>query len=279
MEHTHLVTRDQLKDNLERQDLKIVEAPWKEEGYRRAHIKHARCLPWHPYLKANDAEGNRQTHVMDTADFQSMMAKLGIQSNDEVVVYDDYNGLFAARFWWVCAYHGFHRVRLLDGGWHGWIEKGYPVEIAAPDIDEGTDVEPQVNPAMRISMENLRAAAEEGTVTIWDTRRAGEYDGTEKTANKRRGHIPGAVHLEWLELLHEEAYPGGPRFMKPLEEIAAMLAAAGIGQDKPVVTHCQASIRATVATLVLEMLGFSGHMVYDEAMAEWANREDTPLVT
>jgi thiosulfate/3-mercaptopyruvate sulfurtransferase len=277
MDNAHLAHRDWLMDNLARPGLKIIETPWKDDHFNRAHIKNARCLPWHCYLKANDAEGNRQTQVMDATDFQSMMAKLGINSTDEVVAYDDYHGLFASRFWWVCRYYGFQRVRILDGGWHGWIEKGLPVEVAASDHAEGSDIEPRENSSMRISMDDLRTAAEAGSVTIWDTRRAGEYDGTEKTSNKRRGHIPGAIHLEWLSLLQEEAYPGGPRFMRPMEEIGAMLASAGLDKGKPIVTHCQASIRATVATLVLEMLGYDGHMVYDEAMAEWANRDDTPL--
>ncbi|TFG77974.1 MAG: hypothetical protein E4H21_01570 [Thermodesulfobacteriales bacterium] len=43
------------------------------------------------------------------------------------------------------------------------------------------------------------------------------------------------------------------------------------------VTHCQAAVRATLAAFALELVGHNSVKVYDGSMAEWANRDDTPL--
>ncbi len=278
MENAYTVSVDWLNQNLEQKGLKIVEAPWKADRYNRAHIKKARGLPCHSYLKAEDAQSNRLAYVFDEASFMEMLANLGINSYDEVVVYDDFHGLFAGRFWWVCSYYGFSRVRILDGGWHAWLEKGLPMEIACPEYPVWTDFTPVLNEEMHLTCDELKHGVAENSVTVWDTRRPEEYHGTEETNNARKGHIPGAINIEWKELLEPESYPGGPRYFKPLEEMEKVLTRSGFKKSDNVVTHCQASIRGAFGSLILEMLNYPNHKLYDAAMAEWANRDDTPLV-
>ena len=40
----------------------------------------------------------------------------------------------------------------------------------------------------------------DASVVVWDCRSADEYTGRRATA-MRNGHIPGAVHLDWLDLM------------------------------------------------------------------------------
>jgi thiosulfate/3-mercaptopyruvate sulfurtransferase len=46
---------------------------------------------------------------------------------------------------------------------------------------------------------------------------------------------------------------------------------------KETVIHCQAGIRTTMAVLVLALLGWDRVRAYEASLAEWANRDDTPL--
>ncbi|GIT02137.1 MAG: hypothetical protein CM1200mP27_07620 [Chloroflexota bacterium] len=39
---------------------------------------------------------------------------------------------------------------------------------------------------------------------VWDVRSDGEWDGSNSRGNKRVGHVPGAVHLEWFNLMDSE---------------------------------------------------------------------------
>ena len=277
MNNQFLTSAEWLNDNIDNESLKIVEAPWKQDSYNRAHIKGARCLSRHSYLKSEDANGNRSVHVCDESEFKTLLADLGISDGDEVVVYDDFHGLFSGRFWWVCAYYGFSNVKILNGGWHAWFEKRYPISIETPQYTSSTNFEPKPNNKMLIGLDELKDRVYSDSISIWDARRPEEFNGAEETSNKRKGHIPNARNIEWKNMLQEEKCEGGPRYFKSNDEMEQILIDAGLNKDKEIVTHCQASIRGAVGSFVLEMLGYSKHRLYDAAMAEWSNLDDTPL--
>src|SRR5262245_14442162 len=54
------------------------------------------------------------------AEFEALMAKLGIGDDTRVVAYDERGGIYAARLWFVLTYFGHPNVALLDGGWIKW---------------------------------------------------------------------------------------------------------------------------------------------------------------
>jgi len=273
-----LVSPEWLAQNLENDRLKVIETPWRPEGFERAHIAGAVCLPRHSYLKGEDADGNRSRHVMDAQAFEELLDALGINSTDHVVAYDEYFGMLAARFWWVCRYFGFDCVSVLNGGWQGWLEGGFPVSAEISGIETGSNVRAEIRHRELISLQELIQLCAADGVQIWDTRRESEYIGTYETSNRRRGHIPGAVNIEWRELLEEAAFPGGSRNLKPLDEMELILSSAGLHKKGVTITHCQAGIRAAFGSFVLELLGYPEHSLYDASMAEWANEVDTPLI-
>ena len=277
MNNHFLVSAEWLNDNIDNESLKIVEAPWKPESYNRAHIKNARCLCCHSYLKSEDTDGNRSAHVCDATEFKTLLANMGINAGDEVVVYDDFHGLFSSRFWWVCTYYGFTNVKVLNGGWHSWAEKSYPISIEFPQYTSSTNFTPKTNDHMLIRLDELKDRVSSDSISVWDTRRPEEFNGTEETNNKRKGHIPNARNIEWKNMLQEEKYEGGPRYFKSNDEMEQVLIDAGLNKEKEIVTHCQASIRGAVGSFILETLGYPKHRLYDAAMAEWSNLDDTPL--
>ena len=67
---------------------------------------------------------------------------------------------------------------------------------------------------------------------LWDVRSDGEWDGSNNRGNKRAGHLPGAVHLEWFQLMDRETH----RF-KPANEIRNILNDNGITPDKKVFSY------------------------------------------
>jgi thiosulfate/3-mercaptopyruvate sulfurtransferase len=66
-------------------------------------------------------------------------------------------------------------------------------------------------------------------VLFWDTRSADEYSGAAARNNPpdRAGHLPGAIHLEWLELVDGES-----RLLKPADAMHAILGAQGITPER-----------------------------------------------
>src|SRR5258708_32292581 len=63
------------------------------------------------------------------ADF---FAAAGIGDETQVIAYDDANGSFAARAWWLLRWLGHAPVAVLDGGFQAWIATGGAVEGGEP---------------------------------------------------------------------------------------------------------------------------------------------------
>jgi thiosulfate/3-mercaptopyruvate sulfurtransferase len=222
----------------------------------------------HPYLKAKDDA----TSVMPPTEFEELAGSLGIANDTPVVIYDDNASLHAARVWWVFDHYGHHDVRIVDGGFNAWLDEGRPLTSRVPR-PERASFTAREDGASFCDLEGLQAAIDE--TQIWDLRSEGEWTGAELRGNARGGHVPGASHLEWRELMQG---PPARRF-RPRDEIEARLREAGIDPAARTVTYCELGIRAAFGTFVLRLLGNDSVRTYDRSMNEWANRQDTPLAT
>ena len=67
--------------------------------------------------------------------------------------------------------------------------------------------------------------------------------------------------------------------IKPARELQSMLAEADLSPEQETVIHCQAGVRTTMGVFVTSLLGWDRVRAYEASMAEWANRDDTPLTT
>jgi thiosulfate/3-mercaptopyruvate sulfurtransferase len=59
--------------------------------------------------------------------------------------------------------------------------------------------------------------------------------------------------------------------------LLAVVDREGLTEQEETVVHCQAGVRTALGFFVLALLGWNRIRAYDAAMAEWANRDDTPL--
>ena len=53
----------------------------------------------------------------------------------------------------------------------------------------------------------------------------------------------------------------------------------GLSPARETIIHCQAGVRTTMGVFALSLLGWDGVRAHEASLAEWANRDDTPLVT
>jgi thiosulfate/3-mercaptopyruvate sulfurtransferase len=198
------------------------------DAYRRAHIPGAVGLPVHFYIK----DPNDETFVMPPEQFKDLMERLGVSDGMTVVTYDDNNSLVAARLWWVLNYYGHTNATVLNGGWHRWLTEGHPVTFHQARTERGSFT-PRPNESIICRVDDLKARVGAPDVGILDVRTDEEWLGTNDRGNKRVGHVPGAVHLEWLNFVtHDDR-----RVFKPASELRAMLREAGINPEQEVVTY------------------------------------------
>ncbi len=273
-----LVSPKWLNQHLDDPDLVIVDCPWEYYSYTRAHIPGAVCRPGYPYIKTLDDNGGQTVYLATEPEFSKLLVDLGIGADSTVVVYDDWGSIFATRLWWMLKYYGFKNVKVLDGGWQNWVSSGFPVSSTSSKPKEITKrVELQANPEIMVTMDELLQKYDDPAWQVLDVRSDDEYEGRAAHGNKRMGHVPGALHLEWSQLLENSSDGEAVRTFKSAEEIDVLLKGAGVNGSKNVVTHCQAAVRATLTAFALELMGYNPAKVYYGSMAEWANRDDTPL--
>jgi len=109
-------------------------------------------------------------------------------------------------------------------------------------------------------------------VRIVDVRARAEYTG-ELVRAARGGAIPGAVHIEWTRNLAADG-----RY-RPIGELRAMYAQAGITPEREVITYCQGGYRAAQSYIALVLADYPRVRNYVGSWNEWGNRLDLPIVT
>ena len=220
-----LVDADWLQAHLEDPNLRIVDCD-PPDAYRRVHIPGA-VSPKDNYLKNPDD----RRFIMTPQQFAAEMTRLGIGDETDVVAYDA-GSTTAGRLWWCLNYYGHTRVRVLNGGWNLWLKQGRPVTMAVPEVAAPGPFTARADESMYATAEQIMANLEKPEVVVLDVRSDGEWEGTNARGNKRAGHIPGAVHLEWTHNLT----PDDERRWKSADELREMYAACGITPDKQIVT-------------------------------------------
>jgi thiosulfate/3-mercaptopyruvate sulfurtransferase len=247
-------------------------------SYSRAHIPGALQLPVHPYIKAKDASGDITLHLQEPDEFKGLMAELGIGPNTCVVLYDERGSILATRLWWVLRYYGHENAKVLHGGWQGWVSSGFPVSFETSKAsDRVKTFSPSTNPNRLATIGQIKENYEGPDWKVLDVRSEDEYSGRDARGNKRAGHIPGAVQLEWNRFLENSNDTEAVRRFRPAEEIQELLEEYGINKNQTNVTLCQSGIRASLVAFALELVGYPVTKLYDGSMAEWANLDDTPL--
>lgn len=243
----------------------------KPEAYARGHLPGALNLSSYDRFVKSTGAG-------DLAAFRDEMAAqyaaAGVSHQRPVVVYEDDTGMRAARELWILEYLGHPAARMLHGGLRAWSAAGGTL-TQTPGEPRPTDFAPEPREEVCISAEQVLALSPSGAVVLLDVRDADEYAGRDHTACcSRRGHIPGAVWLEWTELLDPES----GTFRAP-EHVRALLAARGVDSDAILVPYCHRGARSANAYYALRTAGLSAVRNYIGSFHEWSARVDLPIET
>src|SRR5207247_540012 len=107
-----------------------------------------------------------------------------------------------ARIWWTLKYLGLENVAILNGGWDLWMKDKLPTDTSVPKA-AATPFEPKFQTDRLEEIDTLKESIPTGKVKVVDARSTDEFTGKE-VRGKRGGHIPGATHLEWKELIAED---------------------------------------------------------------------------
>jgi thiosulfate/3-mercaptopyruvate sulfurtransferase len=244
-------------------DLHILDARPRAQ-YQAGHIPGARWVD-------HDGWAEAFTAGQEVAAWSRRLGALGLRPDSTVIVYDDSAGKEAARIWWILRYWGVKDARLLNGGWTAWRAAAGPVGTSMPPPPPRQEVTFRAQPDWLANKDQLLENLKDKRMQVIDARTEKEYCGTLRIA-KRGGSIPGAIHLDWSDLVDKKT----KRFKSP-EELAKLFREAGIDLKRPAVAHCQSGGRASVMVFALELMGAHDARNYYRSWAEWGNDPDTPV--
>jgi thiosulfate/3-mercaptopyruvate sulfurtransferase len=283
MDYKHpeaLVPTEWLAENIGASDIAIVDASFYLPAAERnpsAEFK-AVHIPGAIFFDINDIADSETDlpHMLPSPEkFSSRMRSLGIGSEHHVICYDTSGGPMAAmRAWWTFRAFGHDRVSVLSGGLPKWQAEGHPTEAGEPTITE-KHFFAKLDPDLVSSVDQMLANVESQEIQMVDARPTGRYNGTdpEPRAGMRSGHVPGAISLPFQKLVEPENF----MVMRNADEIAAVIAEAGIDPEKPLISSCGSGVTAAPLVFALYLLGHTRASIYDGSWTEWGGRSDTPI--
>ena len=265
-----LVETQWVADNIK--DLKLVYVGFVGENnrmqYEGNHITGSAYLGMKDVMSAMTATPNQEN-------FEKIMGQAGISNDSHVILYSTpAANPFVPAVYWLMKYFGHHKVSIMNGSLDRWSKEGRKTDGVPTKIKPATYKAAKSTGDMHADatyvFNNLKNS---GTVVV-DTRAADEYTG-KKEINyiKGKGHIPGAKNLNF--------YPtnrNNDGSYKSAAELKAAYEAAGVTQDKEIITYCESGPRAADSYFALkEILGYPNVKVYVGSWMEWGNNEKYPV--
>lgn len=238
------------------------------DNYRKHHVPGAIHIePKQLQLGAPPAPGKLPT----VEQLNALFSRVGLTPEHHVIAYDDEGGGWAGRLIWTLDVIGHKRYSYLDGGIIAWANEGFPVETT-PNEGTPSSCSVTIDSTPIAEIEDILPRLGDNDFAIWDARSAQEYEGS-KVVSKRGGHIPGAINIDWLELMDRDR---NLRLID-LNGLQQRLDTLGLSRDKQIVTHCQTHHRSGLTYLAMKLLGYNNIKGYHGSWSEWGNRDDTPV--
>ena len=195
---TTLLSTAELSEMLGRPDVVICDVrhdlahpdAWGEAEYTKAHVPGARFVHVDRDLSA-EKSGKNGRHPLPTPEAAaSLFSGLGIDDGKQVVAYDQGNGMYAARLWWMLRWLGHDAVAVLDGGFAKWSREGRPVTTDVPAVATAPFGIHRVTPTVNAT--GVRASLDRRTLFLVDARAPERFRGDVEPIDPVAGHIPGA---------------------------------------------------------------------------------------
>jgi thiosulfate/3-mercaptopyruvate sulfurtransferase len=273
--HPHsLVQTDWVASHIGDPHVRLIEVDVDTSAYETGHIPGAIGWNWRVDLQRHPVRD-----IPNREEWESLLSRSGIGTDDLVVLYGDNNNWFAAFAFWLFRLYGHTDVCLMDGGRVKWVAEERELTTGAPVTVATTYQAKEADSRLRAFREEVTVALGRPDFALIDVRSPKEYSGEllapenlPQEGAQRGGHIPGAQNVPWATAVAEDGT------FKQASELRAIYGGKGVTPAKATIAYCRIGERSAHTWFVLtELLGHPDVRNYDGSWTEWGSLIGAPI--
>ena len=280
MPYTTLISVNELADHLDDPDWAIIDCRFSladpERGRRDYFMAH---IPGSIYAHLDEdlcspvSKGITGRHPLPSKDeITQTLSKWGIDSDVQLIAYDDAGGaMAAARLWWILHWLGHESKAVLDGGWQAWLGEEKPTHSGFERRNPRNFI-PHMKPHLLVDSETIFASISEPEILVFDSRTVDRYRGENETIDPVAGHIPGAISVPYPDNLDAEG-----RFLSGEALHARFQSLLGGVPVENAIYYCGSGVTAAHNLLALAHAGLGDGRLYAGSWSEWITNLSRPV--
>jgi len=245
------------------------------QAYAAGHIPGARYADLNQDLSSPVTPASGRHPLPEPQALAGYFAAAGIGDQAQVIVYDEANGSYAARAWWLLNWLGHADVAVLDGGLKAWIAAGGAVEAGEPPPAPG-GAKPPFTVHLRaeavLTADDVQRALEDPRRLLVDARAAERFAGTVEPLDRVAGHVPGAVNHPITANLGSDG-----RFLPAGELRRRWLTRLAGADPSDAILMCGSGVTACHNILAMASAGLPGGKLYAGSWSEWIRDPGRPV--
>ena len=277
--YTTIISTSELAKHIDQPDWALIDCrftlaePERGRGdYLQAHIPGAVYAHLNEHLSAPVVPGVTGRHPLPDAEtVAERFSTWGIDSDAQVVAYDDAGGAYAARLWWMLRWLGHEAAAVLDGGWPAWTGAGLPVRGGAETrLRRNFSANPRFG--LLADSTEVELCRSDAQWKVLDSRTAERYRGENETIDPIAGHIPGAVSAPYPDNLDPTAhFRSKEELHRRFEDLFGAVPAS------QAIFYCGSGVTAAHNILAAVHAGFEMPRLYVGSWSEWIIDPQRPV--
>lgn len=272
----YTVEPDWLQQNLAAKNIRVIDCRFNlanpddgQNQYKSGHIPGSLYFDLEKDLSGPVQEHGGRHPLPNVELFTGKLAMAGIGNDTTVIAYDNGEGAFAGRLWWLLNYIGHENVYILNGGMKAWLDISGPVTTEIPSYELSEFVF-NVNADMVATYEEVYTLvhSKNTSTVLIDSREHKRYTGEVEPIDKKSGHIPGAINKVWIDGLENG------RFKQPEQQKARFYE---LDPRKQYIVYCGSGITAIPNYLAMKSAGFKNVLLYPGSFSDWISYDDNKV--
>ena len=232
--------------------------------FKDAHIPNAQYADLETHLSSSAGKGGRHP-LPNRDDLVQQLHTWGINNDSILVSYDQNNGAFAARFWWLLRWLGHDQVYVLNGGLDAWQNAGKRSSSIETKREQGSF-------RANTSLTKVCDVAEiqKGELQLLDARDPERFYGRTEPIDAVAGHIPGAVCSPFTDNMSQGHFKSPQQLTEKFSPVS---------YNATVACYCGSGVTATHNILAMLLAGYDEPALYPGSWSGWITDPARPIAT